>query len=96
MTFVEKLENLEAQLKKDFPNLPRDAELVRCFANIFGLSDKDKFKVTTNKGLNAFLSPNRIREILVSDIPWRNPSKGMIGRREAAIALLKWEIEEPS
>ena len=93
MTLAEKLEKLGDQVGKEIPGHPRGMDLLRRFINSLELSNKVRFSVETNKDITVFLSPMRIRKILVTDVPWTHPVKGKIGRREAAIALLRWELQ---
>ena len=92
MTLAEKLVVLGNQLGKEISGDPQGFELLRCFVNSSELPNKARFKVETNKGIVIFLPSKKIREILVTDIPWNSYAKGRVWRREAAIALLKWRV----
>jgi hypothetical protein len=92
MKLADKLVVLGNQFGKDISGDPQGIELLRCFVNSSELPNKARFKVETNKGIVIFLIPKKIREILVTDIPWNSYAKGRVGRREAAIALLKWRV----
>lgn len=94
MKLYEKLIQLGNQVGKEIEGNPCGQKLIQHFVNSLELSDKSKFKVKTNKGKDVFLSPKRIRSILIAGDKWNNPTKGKIGRREAAIALLRWEIKK--
>lgn len=93
MKLVEKLEKLGDEVGKEISGHPRGMDLLRRFVNSQELSNKGRFRVETNKGITVFLSPMKIREILVTNVPWSNPTKGKIWKREAAIALLRWELQ---
>jgi hypothetical protein len=92
MQLADKLEALGNQFGMEISGNPQGLELLRCFIKSSELPNKARFKVETNKGIVIYLSAKKIREILVTDIPWSSFVKGRVWRREAAIALLKWRV----
>lgn len=75
MKLVEKLVKLGDQVRKEISGYPRGIDLLRRFANSLELPNKVRLRVETNKGITIFLSPMKIREILVTNVPWSNPKK---------------------
>jgi hypothetical protein len=92
MKLADKLVVLGNQFGMEISGNPQGVELLRCFVDSSELPNKARFKVEINKGIVIFLTPKKIREIIVTDIPWSSFAKGRVWRREAAIALLKWRV----
>ncbi|MEW6684817.1 MAG: hypothetical protein AB1393_01240 [Candidatus Edwardsbacteria bacterium] len=91
----EELRKLGEELGRDFKELNEryghacgDA-LLRNFARSFDLPDETKLEVETDKGTTALVHISRVRKILAGAPPSEIASMGNIGKREAALALLR-------
>ncbi len=81
MNFVEKIKKLGGD------------KLLLKFGESFDLSEDIVFVVKTDRGCEVLLSPERIRKIIVTGIPYFNPKYGWVREKECADALLNWRIK---
>ena len=70
-------------------------KLIKKFSLTFWLKDTTLFKTRTDKDEEVLLMLRTLRKILVGAPEWRNLMKGNVGKKEAADALLRWEMIPP-
>lgn len=95
MGIAEKIEALGNGLSDEVDGTPRGRELLQRFVNSSELPKKTRFWTRTSRGVDVAVLSSVLRVTLGTGIPRQIGNAGTIGRREAALGLLRWKRVKP-
>jgi len=95
MGIAEKIEALGNRLGDEVDGSPKGRELLGKFVDSSELPKKTRFWARTTRGIDVRVLSSTLRNTLCTGIPRQVGSAGAIGRREAALGLLRWKLVKP-